>query len=100
MAATRKYDIVAKVGEYTDKQGQKKPRWLTVGQVMEGDKGPFIMLSKWFNPGSIGEPGKDSILLSCFDPKPRTSAPEPWGSPIQKGGSPEPMPDYGEEMPF
>ena len=38
MASTRKYDLVAKTGEY-EQNGEKKARWLTCGAVFENEKG-------------------------------------------------------------
>lgn len=39
----KKYDAVATIGEYTNKQGEKKKRYLTVGAVMEGDDGRMAL---------------------------------------------------------
>lgn len=66
------FDIVCKVGEYTDAEGATKARWQTVGAMMEGDKGPFLLLAKWFNPAGVIDPkGGESLLLSLFAPKER-----------------------------
>lgn len=64
------HDLAVKVGEYTDKQGNTKGRYQNVGALMMGDKGPFIMLAKWFNPaGVVDSRGGESILISAFEPK-------------------------------
>ena len=39
MAAKKIYDAVATIGEYTDRQGQQKKRYVNVGSVFESDKG-------------------------------------------------------------
>ena len=66
------YDIVAKTGEYTGKDGETKAKWLTVGSILEGDKGPFMLLEKWFNPGGVVDAkGGSAVLLSLFTPKER-----------------------------
>ena len=39
MAAKLVFDAVATVGEYTDKQGNKKKRYMTVGKVFESEGG-------------------------------------------------------------
>lgn len=62
--ASKKYDVVAKTGTYTDKDGNEKQNWLRVGSVLENDKGPFLVLEPWFNPAGI-----DSNVLSLFEPK-------------------------------
>lgn len=64
------HDLAVKVGEYTDKQGNTKGRYQNVGALMMGDKGPFIMLAKWFNPAGVTDSrGGESILISAFEPK-------------------------------
>ncbi|MEN9534781.1 MAG: hypothetical protein RLZ22_276 [Verrucomicrobiota bacterium] len=40
---TKRYDAVATIGEYTNKQGEKKKRYLTVGAVMEGNDGRMAL---------------------------------------------------------
>lgn len=37
--STKKFDAVATIGEYTDRNGQAKKRYLNVGSVFESDKG-------------------------------------------------------------
>jgi len=36
------YDVIATVGEYTNKQGETKKRYLNIGSVIESDKGMSI----------------------------------------------------------
>lgn len=38
------YDAVVVTGEYEDRNGQKKKRYLNVGVVLEGDKGLSLKL--------------------------------------------------------
>jgi hypothetical protein len=64
------YDLVVKVGEYTDRSGQTKGRYENIGAIMEGDKGPFMFLKRTFNPAGINS-DKESILVSMFAPKPK-----------------------------
>jgi len=53
----RKYDVVATIGEYTDHDGNKKKRYLTVGSVLEREDGTLcmkldslpIVSEGWFN---------------------------------------------------
>jgi hypothetical protein len=66
----KKYDLVVKVGEYTDGQGQTKGRFKNVGVMMEGDKGPYILLDRTFNPAGVGgNEGRESIIVSLYEPK-------------------------------
>lgn len=66
----KKYDLVVKVGEYTDGQGQTKGRFKNVGVVMEGQNGPYILLERTFNPAGVGgNEGRESIIISMYEPK-------------------------------
>ena len=67
------YDLAVKTGEYTNQYGETKGRWLNVGQVMQDDNGgKFILLSRAFNPAGVEvKPGRDSVILSLFEPKAR-----------------------------
>lgn len=66
-------DIVAKVGEYTDRNtGEPKARWKNVGALMKNDddNSYFIMLERTFNPAGMPNPdNRESVLLSCFVPQ-------------------------------
>jgi hypothetical protein len=66
----KKYDLVVKVGEYTDGQGQTKGRFKNVGVMMEGQNGPYILLDRTFNPAGVGgNDGRESIIVSMYEPK-------------------------------
>jgi hypothetical protein len=66
----KKFDLVVKVGEYTDGQGQTKGRFKNVGVMMDGDKGPYILLDRTFNPAGVGgNEGRESIIVSLYEPK-------------------------------
>lgn len=68
--ATKQYDIAVVTGSYNDSQGNKKNRYQNVGAVIQGDKGPYILLERWFNPAGIVNPdGRSNVLLSLFEPK-------------------------------
>lgn len=41
--ATKKYDAVATVGKYTNRNGDEKKRYLNVGAVFENDDGQLSM---------------------------------------------------------
>jgi hypothetical protein len=70
MKMAKKFDLVVKVGEYTDNQGQTKGRFKNVGVMMEGDKGPYILLDRTFNPAGVGgNDGRESIIVSLYEPK-------------------------------
>jgi len=69
--ATKKYDLVVKVGSYM-KNGEEKNRYQNVGVVLEGQHGPYILLNRYFNPAGVPcDTDKDSIIVSLFSPKPQ-----------------------------
>lgn len=70
---TKIYDLKVKTGEYINKQGEKKGRYVEVGRIMRGDDGSeYIMLNRTFNPAGVpdlkGSNG-DSIVISKFEPR-------------------------------
>jgi hypothetical protein len=67
--STKLYDLVVKTGEYTS-NGETKGRYENVGSMMQGDSGQFLILKRTFNPAGVSNPdNKDSIIISCFEPK-------------------------------
>jgi len=90
---SKKYDIVAIVGEYQNAQGETKKKYQNVGAVMANDKGHYMLLSKTFNPAGLADPERESIILSLFEPKPRDGQQAP--QPQQQGA-----PSYDDAVPF
>jgi len=67
------YDLAVKSGSYTQ-NGETKNRYENIGSVMEGDKGPFIMLKRHINLAAFPfKEGGDAVLVSMFEPKDRDS---------------------------
>jgi len=91
----KKYDLVVKVGEFTNSQGETKARYENIGVVMESDKGLYMMLKRTFNPAGVPvDAGRDSILVSMFTPKgeQERQAPQTTQNHTQ--------PDLDDEIPF
>jgi hypothetical protein len=76
MAVRKTHDIAVVVGSYT-KNGETKNRYQNVGVMMQGDKGPFIILERFFNPAGVPHDASkgNSIMLSCFEPRPANGSP-------------------------
>ncbi len=67
--AQKLYDLVVKTGEY-QVNGETKARYENIGSVMQGDNGQFAIIKRTFNPAGVPNPdGKDSIIVSMFEPK-------------------------------
>ena len=96
----KKYDLVVKVGEYVDGQGQTKGRFKNVGVVMDGQNGPYILLDRTFNPAGVGgNDGRESIIISMYEPKQDGGQPtqQRAAAPAQRSSLP-PMPE--DDVPF
>jgi hypothetical protein len=64
------YDVEVPLGVYTDKQGNEKTRWQNVGAMFEGEKGPYLLLDRWFNPAGLPNPeNKTSVVLNLYEPR-------------------------------
>ena len=72
--AKKIYDAVATIGEYTDKQGQTKKRYMNVGVVMENDSGQLSLKLETIPVGPTW-----SGWISFYEPKERAAlvAPAP-----------------------
>jgi hypothetical protein len=96
----KKYDAVATVGKYTDKQGQEKKRYLTVGAVFEDDQGRMSLKLDGM-PCSPDWSG----WISFYEPKAyEGTAPRPAPAPAPeraKPYNPEPADrDMDDDIPF
>lgn len=101
----KKYDLVVKVGEYTDGQGQTKGRFKNVGVMMDGDKGPYILLDRTFNPAGVGgNDGRESIIVSLYEPKQdgqQQVSPAQQAHSTAKANAYQPQPrDLDDDVPF
>jgi len=66
------YDLAVRVGEYTNRNGETKGNYVNVGAVLQGDKGPYLLLDRHFNPAGVSNPeNRGSLLVSMFEPKER-----------------------------
>ena len=89
---SKKFDVVAKVGEYQDQSGQTKPRWQNVGAVITTENGHALLLNKTFNPAGLAEPDRESIMLNLFEPQPRQAQAPQQSAP--------PADDFEDSVPF
>lgn len=69
--AKKLFDAVASVGEYTDRNGQTKKRYVNVGAVFESDDGKYMSLKLESIPVGPNWSG----WISFFEPKPREVSP-------------------------
>lgn len=95
----KKYDLSVKTGEYTDRDGQTKGRYLNIGVMMDGDKGPYILLNRTFNPAGVpGNADRDNIMVSLFEPRQEGQQQAPAQ---QRQASPfPPQRDLHDDVPF
>lgn len=66
------YDLAVVTRKYQTQTGEEKTVWFNVGAVIQGDKGPYLMMKAHFNPAGIErKAGSESIVISMFKPKPK-----------------------------
>lgn len=92
------YDLAVVAGTYTDRTGQEKKRWKTIGSVLETrDGGKVILIDRTFNPAGVPvEPGRDQIMVSMFAPKEPTSG----AMPHSPAAAAAPYTDIESDIPF
>jgi hypothetical protein len=80
------HDLAVKTGTYTDKNGEKRNRYLNVGKVFRNDDGgEFIAINRTFNPAGVPNPdGKEMVVISKFEIKDQNAAPAPAPKPQPK----------------
>lgn len=70
--ARKTHDLVVTVREYQDRDGNTKREYQNIGALMESEKGPFVILERWFNPAGIANPeNRSNLMVSCFEPRSR-----------------------------
>jgi hypothetical protein len=93
MASSLTHDVVATIGEYTDRDGQKKKRYHTCGKCFTDDQGrQSIKLDAIPGPGWTGW-----LSLYPIEKQAPRQQPDPRPAP-----APAPAPDTGEDddIPF
>jgi len=65
------FDAVASVGEYTDRNGQQKKRYVNIGAVFESDDGKYMSLKLESIPVGPNWSG----WISFFEPKQKEQSP-------------------------
>lgn len=94
--AQKLYDLVVKTGEYVS-NGETKGRYENVGSMMQGDNGQFMILKRTFNPAGVANPeNKDSVIVSCFEPKDQNQQAPQQGMPQQPMQQAPQQPAYGQ----
>lgn len=69
--------IVAKVGQYTNSQGEQKNQWLDIGVILENANGEYVMLNPTVDLSGVlmkqrllaqksGGKSGDNVLCSIF----------------------------------
>jgi hypothetical protein len=95
--------LTAKVGEYTDAQGQTKGRYTNVGVVLSNNNGEYMLLDPSVSLAGIlvqqnamaaakGQQQRDRVMISIFDDEQRQG-----GNGGQQGGYGGGQGDYGQQ---
>ena len=92
-----KYKLAVKAGTRMV-DGQEKPNWKNVGVMLDGDRGPYILLDATFNPAGIErKPGSGSVLVSLFD---ADDEPRQGGRQRRQTSRAATSADYDDDIPF
>ena len=96
--ARKTHDLVVTVREYQDRDGTTKRETKNIGALMESEKGPFILLDRWFSPAGIPNPeNRANLMVSCYEPRSRDA--QQGGNRQQSSSQPNGCFDDGE-VPF
>jgi len=96
------YDLAVIVGSYTNKNGEEKKRWKNIGSVIQTkDGGKVILLDRTFNPAGVPvEEGRDSIMVSMFEPKDEGNGQQRQRPPAAKPQQSGEYSDISDDIPF
>jgi hypothetical protein len=85
-------DLVVKVGEYTNKNGEKKADYRNIGAELQGDDGStYLLIDRWFNPAGVPNlNGKadSSIAVWKFPPREKMANPNAPGAVASPASAP------------
>lgn len=64
------YTLSVKVKEHTLPNGEVRKKYLPIGMMLEGEKGPYIIIDRTFNPAGVQNPDdRTGVIVSMFEPK-------------------------------
>lgn len=64
----KRYTLSVKVKEHTLPNGEVKKKYLPIGMMLEGERGPYIILDRTFNPAGVQNPdNRTGIIVSMFE---------------------------------
>lgn len=64
------YTLSVKVREDRADDGQVKKKYLPIGMMLEGERGPYIILDRTFNPAGVPNPdNRTGVIVSMFEEK-------------------------------
>jgi len=63
-------NLCVKNGSYTDRDGNTKNRWLTIGQLHSGNNGEYITIDSHINLAAFPrKEGDTRLMVSLFEPR-------------------------------
>ncbi len=67
---TIKMNLVVKNGSYTTSDGKEKHRYLTIGQLHDGQNGEYITLDAHINLAALPRKDGDTrVMVSLYEPR-------------------------------
>lgn len=93
MADQKLYDIVVTIEKYTDRNGNEKRVYETIGTVFQGQKGMYAIMKKTFNPAGVPS-DRASFFANFYEPRERDGQ-QKQQQPQQAGPAP-----FDDDLPF
>jgi hypothetical protein len=100
----KKQRICAKVETYTDRDGKPKNKYTEIGVIMQGERGPYVLLDPGVNlaglliqQNAINNETRNRLMCSVFDDEPRGES----RPPQQQSTAPRPSAvDFDDDIGF
>lgn len=99
------HDLAVKTGEYVNRDGETKARWVNIGKELQTDDGGrFLLINRHFNPAGIPNPeDRDTVAISLFkidrDEK-GTKKQDAHNQAKSNGYQKQPDPELNDDLPF
>ena len=103
--------LSAKIGEYTNQQGETKGRYANLGVVMSGQNGSYVLLDPTVSLAGIlacqnamaaskGEQQRDRVMVSVFEEQQNQAPQQNYQQPQQPPQQQTPQQNWDSDVPF
>ena len=82
-----------KNGEFTNKDGEVKNKWVQVGTILENNNGEYVLLDPTINLAGFDRQGRDNLIASIFEDTAKKSS-------MARIEDKNPEVDFSDDIPF